>query len=118
MLDPLSCSSSLTIDISTSLVVEFDDDDSTFSSLSRDCDFSISDTYEYRADPTKTTIIPLPFNGEIGVAKTIVEMAIINTCFTFPAIHKVRGEVSLLAISEDILSAKEKKPLITTTSMG
>lgn len=47
--------------------------------------FSKTDTYEYRAEPIRTTRIPKPFIRVIGVAKIIVEMAIIRTCFTFAA---------------------------------
>lgn len=47
--------------------------------------FSTSDTYEYLADPMSTTTIPKPFMKAIGVAKMMVEMAIIRTCFTLAA---------------------------------
>jgi hypothetical protein len=42
--------------------------------------------------------IPIPFKGVIGVAKISVEMAIIMTCFTLPAIVRVNGEVNLFVI--------------------
>jgi hypothetical protein len=61
--------------------------------------FSIRETYEYRAEPIKTTKIPIPFMVVIGVAKIIVEMAIIRTCFTFAAMLGKRTKVMELVVS-------------------
>jgi hypothetical protein len=54
----------------------------------------------------------------IGVENNIVEMAIISTCLTFAAMHSVKGDVSLLAIREQIFREKEKIPLVKTTAIG
>jgi len=66
----------------------------------------------------RTTTIPHPFNGVIWVPKTTVEIAIINTCLTLATIHSVNGEVSLLAIREQIFSENEKRPVTITTVVG
>lgn len=47
--------------------------------------FSNRDTYEYLADPINTTAMPNPFIKVIGVAKIMVEMAIMSTCLTLAA---------------------------------
>mmetsp|Transcript_24840 Transcript_24840/g.68799 ORF Transcript_24840/g.68799 Transcript_24840/m.68799 type:complete len:210 (+) Transcript_24840:126-755(+) len=80
--------------------------------------FSITDTYEYRAEPINTTTIPAPLSGEMSTLNKTVDMAIINTCLTFAAIHSVRGDVSLLACKELIFSVNEASPEPTTTKNG
>ena len=50
------------------------------------------------ADPMSTTTIPIPFKGEIEVENINVDSTIISTCFTFPEIVSVRGDVSLFAM--------------------
>ncbi len=49
-------------------------------------------------DPIKTTTIPRPFKRVMGVAKTTVDMTIIRTCLTFPAMVRVKGDVILFVI--------------------
>jgi len=53
---------------------------------------------EYNIDPMSTTTIPIAFKGKIGVEKIIVDIIIISTCFTFPAMVSVRGDVSLFVM--------------------
>mmetsp|Transcript_14087 Transcript_14087/g.32618 ORF Transcript_14087/g.32618 Transcript_14087/m.32618 type:complete len:80 (-) Transcript_14087:756-995(-) len=63
-------------------------------------------------------MIPAPFSGDISVLNMTVDTAIITTCFTFAAMQRVKGDVNLLAINDEMFSEKELRPLAKTTIAG
>ena len=77
--------------------------------------FSVIETKPYLKEPKITIIIPSPLSNPTASPKYKIQNATNNTCFTFAAIHKVRAEVTLLAIKDDTLSEKDKIPDRSTT---
>jgi hypothetical protein len=70
------------------------------------------------ADPHRTTKIPNPLRIEMGVWNIMEENIIMSTCFTFDAMHKVSGDVSLFVISDEILREKAINPVDNRANIG
>mmetsp|Transcript_22750 Transcript_22750/g.25904 ORF Transcript_22750/g.25904 Transcript_22750/m.25904 type:complete len:134 (+) Transcript_22750:729-1130(+) len=62
--------------------------------------------------------MPAPLRIVISTSKIMVDIIIMSTCFTLAAIHRVRGDVNLLAMSDDMLSVKLQSALKMTIING
>jgi len=77
--------------------------------------FSVIDTNPYRNEPMMTMTIPIPLRRPTGSPKYSVPNATSSTCLTLAAIHKVRAEVTLLAMNDDTFNENDRMPDSSTT---